>query len=86
MRYLSTLATLLVGLVLASTANAELYNYVYTGNSFTSASGDYSTSDFVSGNFTVDLPSNNAGLPFEDHVSDVNSFSFSDGVRTLTER
>ena len=62
--------------------------YTYTGNSFTTVSGPYTTSDFVSGSVTLSsaLGSNFAsalGPGFSNTVTVV-SFSFTDGVKTYT--
>ena len=54
----------------------------YTGKDFTQAFGAYTTSDYISGTITLSsaLPDNcNECL-----ISDVVSFSFSDGVQTIT--
>jgi hypothetical protein len=65
---------------IASPAAADVI-YQYTGNPFTTATSPYTTSDFVSG--TIELSSvlppnlNQASIQ-------VNAFSFSDGVQTLT--
>jgi hypothetical protein len=55
--------------------------YTYTGNPFTSVSGPYTTSDFVSGMVTLAGPLA-ANMPFT-LVSPI-AFSFSDGVQTIT--
>jgi len=54
--------------------------YTYTGNDFTSTLGSYTTSDFVSGSFTV-ATALTAGLT-EGHITPL-SYSFSDGLQTL---
>lgn len=82
-----TLAALLFAAILAipSTLLADTYTFTYTGNDFTTFSSNglgtpYTTADSVSGSFTVDLSSldnlNGAIYP--------TSYSFSDGVQTLT--
>lgn len=58
--------------------------YTYTGHNFDTAVGAYITLDKVTGTFTVanPLPAN---LSSSDISADVLSYSFSDGVQTLTE-
>jgi hypothetical protein len=64
-------------------ANAHATTYVYTGNSFTSATLPYTTSDKVTGNITLSVPLN-AGMPETDETANVTAFSFTDGVQTIT--
>ncbi|MEM7223846.1 MAG: PEP-CTERM sorting domain-containing protein [Pseudomonadota bacterium] len=71
-------------LLLPSGASAALFTYDYVGNLFTDASGEYTTSDFIRGWFTVDLPTNLNITPIEDITADLVSFSFSDGVQTVS--
>jgi hypothetical protein len=65
----------------ASCAMAGVITYTYTGNDFTQANSPSSTSDFVSGFFTVTAP-------LGDSLSAVSispsTYSFSDGVQTMT--
>jgi len=56
--------------------------YQYTGNPFTTATGNYTTSDFVSGMLTLAGPLA-ANMPLT-AVTPI-AFSFSDGVQTLTQ-
>lgn len=73
-----------------SEAKASLINYSYAGNYFNSFSSpsSYTTSNRVTGSFTVDelmLPSNSHfSLPLADYKSAVTLIAFSDGLRTLT--
>jgi len=67
----------------AATARADTI-YTYTGNDFTQAPGPYTTTDFVT--VTIDLatalgPNYGSNTIAAD---DIVSFSFSDGVQTLT--
>jgi len=57
--------------------------YTYTGNDFQVATGSYTTSDFVTGFFTVasPLPDN---LVFSNDNVTPTSYSFTDGVQTFS--
>ncbi len=68
-----------------SASHATLFTYDYLGNPFTSFAPPYTGNDMVSGWFTVDL-SSNLNLPFVAYDTNVVSFSFSDGVQTITEQ
>ncbi len=75
---------LLVSMLFASLANAAT-TYTYTGNNFNSIEGTvYSTSDSVSGSFTV-----TSAFPANMNVIDIRqqvlSYSFTDGVNTFNE-
>lgn len=56
--------------------------YVYTGNDFTEVFGSYTTSQYVSGSFTVSAP---LGDNLVGSFLDPLGFSFSDGMLTITE-
>lgn len=71
-------------MLLAWPAHAALFTYEYHGNPFRIAFAPYTTSNFVSGQFTIDLPSN-ANLAYQNRIADVTDFSFSDGVHTLQD-
>ncbi|HZL25555.1 MAG TPA: PEP-CTERM sorting domain-containing protein [Acidobacteriaceae bacterium] len=68
--------------------------YTYTGNPFTTADAPFTTSDSISGFFTTSSPiapntGNFSSGPFGPSVTgvpilDLTSFSFSDGVDTIT--
>lgn len=68
-----------------SRAEAAQFGYAYTGNDFTTVSAPYTTSDFVSGRFTVEL-SSNLNLPITDISDHIQVFSFTDGQQTFTEK
>ena len=74
---------LLVSMFFASLANAAT-TYTYTGNNFDTVTGVYSTSDSVSGSFTVAsiFP---ADMDTVDISQQVLSYSFTDGVNSLNE-
>ena len=85
-------AILLFVLASASLAHASSITYNYTGNPFTSVNGVYTTSDSVSGSFTLSSPLG-VNLSFGDNPggcgncagnvsSLVTGYSFSDGVNT----
>jgi len=76
--------TIVTGLILfcglQSAARADI-TYTYTGNDFTTATGAYTTSDFVSGYFTLaSALGDNLVLASETPAT----YSFSDGVQTIS--
>lgn len=65
----------------AATARADTI-YTYTGNDFNEVSGPYTTSEFISGYFVLASPLGDNTTTYD--AGPVLSFSFSDGVTTLT--
>jgi hypothetical protein len=67
----------------ATGAWADTFTYTYTGNDFTTVTGAYTMSDSVMGTIVLSapLPSN---LALTDESALLVSYSFSDGVQTLT--
>ena len=90
MRKVSGFGVLLLAACYAPVAKADT-TYTYTGHDFTTVSGSYTTSNFVSGSVTVSnlLPLNNFidlspccyNLPDYSLIS----YSFTDGQQTVTE-
>lgn len=75
--------------LLASACFAFPVTYQLVDSPFTSVSGPYTNSDFISGFFTIDIAGTTsladyANLPLEDRASDVVNFAFKDGVKTFT--
>ena len=66
--------------MISVSAHADPVTYTYTGQYFTDTAGSYTTSDRVTGSFTVSspIPDNFDGVPSP------SSYSFSDGLETLT--
>jgi hypothetical protein len=80
---LSLLATAAALCLSSLAARADtVYVYTYTGQDFTSASAPYTTSDSVTGELTFSSPLG-ADLDFQQEIPV--SYSFSDGVDTLTQ-
>ena len=67
-----------------SRGHTALFTYAYKGNPFTTVSSPYTTSDFVAGQFTVNLPSN-ANLDVVNVTNQLQAFSFTDGHQTFTQ-
>ena len=67
-----------------SVSHAELFTYDYQGLGFDLVTPPYTTTDSVSGSFTVDLPTNLGISPLTDVIDYLDSFSFSDGVQTIS--
>jgi hypothetical protein len=77
-----SLLALVAALLLPAPLMADTYTYTYIGNDFISATGSFTTSDAISGSFTVASPL--AGnLPFQAITPSVLSFSFSDDVTSI---
>lgn len=72
---------LVAGSILALPLAADTITYTYTGNDFEVASGPYTTSDFVSGFFTLTTA---LGDNLVDDSITPASYSFSDGVQTFS--
>jgi len=70
-----------LSVVYPASVQAVPITYQYTGHSFTSASGSYTTSDFVSGMLTLAGPLA-PNMPLS--LVSPTAFSFSDGVQTIT--
>jgi hypothetical protein len=62
---------------------ADTVTYTYTGDTFTYVVGPYTTSDFFTAQITLSAPLAD-NLPYFTSVTPI-SFSFSDGVQTITE-
>ena len=63
--------------------------YSLVDSPFTNVTGPYTTSDFITGYFTIDIPGTTsladyANLPEAERQAFVTDFSFSDGVQTIT--
>ena len=81
MSHKSTILFCFAAGILALPLMASSVTYTYTGSDFQSASSPYSTSDFVSGFFT--LPAALGDNLVDDSITPT-SYSFSDGVQTIS--
>jgi hypothetical protein len=68
----------------ATGARADTFTYTYTGNDFTTFSGPYTGSDKVTGTVVLSAPLPANLPPTTDETALLVSYSFSDGVQTLT--
>src|ERR1700729_1643352 len=75
----SLVAGMAMIMLCAASAEANV-TYEYTGNDFTNVVSPYTTNDHVTVSFTVANP---FGPNFANNITQI-SFSFSDGVQTLT--
>jgi len=76
---------LLAALTLPLPLLADTITYTYSGNDFTKNDSPYTTSDTVTGEFTLSAPlADNLGTSMSLVTIDPASFSFSDGVDTLS--
>jgi hypothetical protein len=71
-------------LLSATGAWADTFTYTYTGNDFTLVQGPYTTSDSVMGTIVLSAPLPANLSSFTDETALLISYSFSDGVQTLT--
>lgn len=84
-RYILAPAVLAVGLLGATATDGATVSYSYQGNPFNLALPPFTGEMAVTGSFTVTLPDDFASLPLADREPDVTAFSFSDGVRDITQ-
>jgi len=73
----------LAACLLALPSMASSVTYTYTGNDFETATSPYTTSDFVSGSFTLPTALGD-NLVDDDITSIISSYSFTDGVETFS--
>ncbi|GAA3749975.1 PEP-CTERM sorting domain-containing protein [Terriglobus aquaticus] len=81
MRLFALAAAVTLSLIPSLASASTIYNY--TGQAYSSATTPYTTSEFVTGSFTVDTPL--AANLTNGTVTPV-SFSFNDGVQTITDQ
>ena len=74
----------MIGCLLAGAQWSRAATYTYSGNNFNSVSGAYTTSMRVTGTFVLGAPLA-PGMPLTEIKPSVLSYSFSDGLQTLTE-
>ncbi len=84
-RHILALAVLAAGLLGATAANSATVTYLYQGNPFNLALPPFTGEMNITGSFTVTLPDDFTSLPPADREPDVTTFSFSDGVRSITQ-
>ena len=87
MRVLPLFLNACLAAAMASPALADTYTYTYTGQTYQFAAGAYTTSERVTGEVTVSAPLQSGAVPgFGDVLlpASVISFSFSDGLQTIT--
>jgi hypothetical protein len=82
-------AILVSTMTFTATCFAFPVSYKLVDSPFTYATGAYTTNDFISGFFTIDIAGTTsladyANLPSDDRASDVVNFSFNDGIKTFT--
>jgi hypothetical protein len=82
MRYPRLLFATVLLVASTVTASADTYTYTYTGHDFNDVTAPYTTSDFVSGSFTLAAPIAANTSVFSSDIEPI-SFSFSDGVQTI---
>ena len=68
----------------ATGTRADTFTYTYTGKDFTTASSPYTTSDRITGTLVLSAPLPDNLTSVTDEDGKVLSFTFKDGVQTLT--
>jgi hypothetical protein len=82
--YICNIYIVLAGILYSDSAYATLFEFSYTGNTFTNVSGPYSTTDRVTTQFVVDLPTI-INLPYMSYLASLQGqLVMTDGVRTLS--
>jgi hypothetical protein len=83
-KYIWHIFVALGGIIYSYAAYATLFEFSYTGNTFTNVSGPYSTADLVTAQFVVDLPTI-FNLPYMSYLASLQGqLVMTDGVRTLS--